>query len=50
VNVQNLFRDIVTNHGAADSKDATVAPIPSNTSNEGKAQQINVLNEPNNER
>src|SRR5580698_10277455 len=49
VNVQNLFLDIVTNHGATDSREATVAPIPSNTSNEGRAQQTNVLNEPNSE-
>jgi hypothetical protein len=45
LNVQILCLDRLTNHGAADSSDATVAPIPRRTSTEGNAQQISVLNE-----
>src|ERR1700678_24411 len=50
VKVHTLCFDIVTSHGAIDSAEATVAPIPINTSNDGKAQQISVLKEPNKDR
>lgn len=49
-NVHILWRDKVTSHGIAESSDATVAPIPSNTSTEGNAQHSNVLNELNREK
>lgn len=49
-NVHTLCFDIVTSHGATESAEATVAPIPINTSNEGKAQQRSVLKDPNNDR
>jgi hypothetical protein len=45
LNVQILCLDKLTNHGAADSSDATVVPIPRRTRTEGSAQQMRVLNE-----
>ena len=45
LNVQILCLDRLTSHGAADSSDATVVPIPRRTRTDGKAQQIRVLNE-----
>jgi hypothetical protein len=45
LNVQILCLDRLTSHGAADSSEATVVPIPKRTSTEGNAQQIRVLNE-----
>jgi hypothetical protein len=45
LNVQILCLDRLTSHGAADSSEATVVPIPRRTSTEGNAQQIRVLNE-----
>jgi hypothetical protein len=45
LNVQILCRDTLTSHGAADSNDATVVPIPSKTRTEGSAQQMSVLKE-----
>ena len=44
-NVQILCLDKLTSHGAADSSDATVVPIPRRTRTDGKAQQMRVLNE-----
>ena len=35
----------LTSHGAADSSEATVVPMPSRTRTEGSAQQMSVLNE-----
>lgn len=45
LNVQILCLDRLTSHGAADSNEATVAPIPKRTSTEGSAQHMRVLNE-----
>ena len=45
LNIQILCLDKLTSHGAADSNDATVVPIPNRTRTDGKAQQIRVLNE-----
>ena len=49
-NVHTLCFDIVTSHGATESAEATLAPIPINTSNDGKAQQRSVLKDPNSDR
>lgn len=49
-NVQFLWRDKVTSQGAAESADATVAPSPKRTSNDGKAQQSKVPTDENNDR
>ncbi len=43
LNVHILCRDKLTSHGAADSSEATVVPIPKRTSTEGSAQQMRVL-------
>jgi hypothetical protein len=45
LNVQILCLETLTSHGAADSKEATVVPIPSKTRTEGNAQQMSVLKE-----
>ena len=45
VKIQILCRERLTSHGAVDSKDATVVPIPNKTRIEGSAQHIRVLNE-----
>ena len=50
LNVHTLCRDRFTSQGAVDRIDATAVPIPSSTSTDGSAQQISVLNEPNNEK
>ena len=49
-NVHGLCRDNVTSHGMNESIDATEAPKPNSTSNEGSAQQRRVLNEVNREK
>ena len=43
--VRFLCLDKLTGHGAADSSEATVVPMPRRTSTEGSAQQMSVLNE-----
>jgi hypothetical protein len=50
LNVQALCRESVTNHGRAESMDATVAPSPSRTSTEGNAQHNKVLSDVNSEK
>lgn len=45
LNAQILWRDKLTSHGAAESRDATAVPIPSRTRTDGMAQQMSVLNE-----
>jgi hypothetical protein len=42
-NVQCLCFDSVTSHGINESMEATEVPKPNKTSNEGSAQQSNVL-------
>ena len=48
--VHNLCRESVTSHGANESMDATDAPKPKSTNNEGRAQQSKVLREVNREK
>jgi hypothetical protein len=48
--VRILCRDSVTSQGRNDSIDATDAPNPNSTSNEGRAQQSSVLREVNSEK
>ncbi len=48
--VQFLCCESDTSHGTAASADATVAPSPTSTSNDGSAQQSNVPTEENSER
>ncbi len=50
LNVHTLCRERLTSQGAADKIDATAVPSPNSTSTDGSAQQISVLNEPNNEK
>src|SRR5580704_1353511 len=40
-----LWRERLTNQGAAESRDATADPMPNRTNTDGRAQQISVLNE-----
>ena len=47
---QFLFWDSVTNEGTAESKPATVAPIPRRTNSDGSAQQSRVPKEVKSER
>jgi hypothetical protein len=49
-NVQTLWRESTTNHGAKASIEATDAPKPNNTSSDGSAQHKSVLREVNNEK
>ena len=49
-NVQCLCRESTTSHGMRDSVDATDAPKPKRTSNEGSAQQSRVLSDVNREK
>jgi hypothetical protein len=48
--VHALCRESVTSQGSAESADATVAPNPASTSNEGRAQHRSVLREVNKEK
>jgi hypothetical protein len=48
--VQILCLDRLTSQGAAESRDATVVPIPKRTRTEGRAQQMSVLKEPKREK
>jgi len=48
--VSTLCRDSVTSHGRNESIDASDAPSPNKTSNEGRAQQSRVPAEVNRER
>jgi hypothetical protein len=50
VNVRALCRESVTNQGKTERVEATEAPSPNNTSNEGRAQQSRVLREVNREK
>jgi hypothetical protein len=50
LNVRTLCRESATNQGKNESIDATDAPSPNNTSNEGRAQQSRVLREVNKEK
>jgi hypothetical protein len=50
LNVATLCRESATNHGTNESTDATDAPNPNSTSNEGNAQQSNVLRDVNREK
>jgi hypothetical protein len=49
-NVHCLCRESVTSHGMKESMDATEAPSPNSTSNEGSAQQSKVLTDVNKEK
>ena len=49
-NVHCLCRESVTSQGMNESADATDAPNPKSTSNEGSAQQSKVLSEVNSEK
>jgi|SRR4029078_8163763 len=49
-NVHCLCLESVTSHGKKESVDATDAPKPNNTSNEGRAQHRRVLSEVNKEK
>jgi hypothetical protein len=48
--VQALCRESVTSQGRAESADATVAPNPTSTNKEGRAQHRSVLSEVNKEK
>jgi hypothetical protein len=48
--VQDLCRESATSHGKAESADATVAPNPTSTSKDGRAQHKSVLSEVNSEK
>ena len=48
--VHCLWRERVTSHGMNESMDATDAPKPNRTNNEGRAQQTRVLSEVNKEK
>jgi hypothetical protein len=50
VNVRTLCRESVTNQGKNEREEATEAPSPNSTSNEGSAQQSSVLREVNREK
>src|SRR5579863_5915426 len=50
VNTQTLWWDNSTSQGTNERTDATVAPRPNSTSNEGKAQQSSVPNDVNSDR
>jgi hypothetical protein len=49
-NTQFLCRERLTSQGMAERSDATVAPNPNKTSNDGNAQHKSVLSDPNKER
>jgi len=44
-NTQFLCLDSITSHGAADNKEAIVAPRPKSTKSDGNAQHSNVPSE-----
>jgi hypothetical protein len=48
--VRTLWRESATSHGRNESIDATDAPRPNKTSNDGRAQQSSVLTELNSEK
>jgi hypothetical protein len=49
-NVQALWRESITSQGMTESIDATDAPSPINTSNDGRAQHNNVLRDVNSDK
>lgn len=49
-NTSGLWCERLTNHGAADNNDATVAPMPNSTNSDGKAQHSNVPTDVNSDR
>jgi hypothetical protein len=49
-NTTTLWCESVTSHGIADRNEATVVPNPTSTSNDGSAQQSNVLTDVNKEK